>query len=36
MKISIIGAGSVGIGVIDALVLLDIGKEIVLYNANSH
>jgi L-lactate dehydrogenase len=32
MKISIIGAGSVGIGVIDALVLLDIGKEIVLYN----
>jgi len=32
MKISIIGAGNVGIGVMDALVLLNIGKEILLYN----
>ena len=33
-KVAIIGSGNVGIGVLDALVLLDIGREIVLYNRN--
>lgn len=32
MKIGIIGAGNVGIGIADALVLLDIAGEIVIYN----
>lgn len=34
MKVSIIGSGNVGVGVLDALVLLNIGKEILLYNRN--
>ncbi len=31
-KVAIIGSGNVGIGVLDALVLLDISQEILLYN----
>jgi len=32
MKIGIIGAGNVGVGIADALTYLGIGKEIILYN----
>jgi len=32
MKVGIIGAGNVGIGVLDSLVYLGIPKEIVLFN----
>ncbi len=32
MKVGIIGAGNVGIGIADALVLLDIAKELIIYN----
>jgi L-lactate dehydrogenase len=32
MKVGIVGAGNVGIGIADALVLLDIAKELIIYN----
>ncbi len=33
-KIGVVGAGNVGVGIVDALVMLGISKEIILYNRN--
>lgn len=33
-KVGVVGAGNVGIGIVDALVMLGIAKEIVFYNRN--